>query len=178
MNFRWTRGPVPGYNGKNGKGSAMGYYAEFSSVLGRLTLVSDGEALTGLYLPGQNFDTGGLSRREDLPVFRAASDWLRDYFAGKFRPVTFPLLPEGNVFRQRVWSILLTIPPGQTRTYGSIAREISDKMSAQAVGGAVGRNPISIMIPCHRCVGADGSLTGYAGGLEAKKFLLKLEDKK
>ena len=141
-----------------------------------LTLVSDGNALTGLYLPEQKFCPGNRLRREDLPVFQMADQWLRAYFAGDFRPVEFPLKPVGTPFQLRVWGILRNIPPGQTRTYGGIAREISPVMSPQAVGGAVGRNPISIIIPCHRCVGAGGALTGYAGGLSAKKFLLRLEE--
>lgn len=154
----------------------MEYYAEFTSPLGVLTMVSDGEALTGLYLPGQGCDTSAMERREKLPIFQQVSGWLESYFSGSFCPVTFPLKPSGSAFRRRVWEILCTIPPGKTRTYGEIAREISVKMSAQAVGGAVGSNPISIIIPCHRCIGAKGALTGYAGGLEAKEYLLKLEE--
>lgn len=153
----------------------MEFYTTVESPLGLLTLVSDGEALTGLYLPGQNYNPGDRVRRQDIPAFLEVSQWLRAYFAGNFRPVTFSVKPGGTAFQLRVWDILRTIPPGRTRTYGSIAREISGTMSPQAVGGAVGRNPISIIIPCHRCVGAGGKLTGYAGGLENKKWLLNHE---
>ena len=153
----------------------MEYYCEFESPLGRLTLVCDGESLTGLYLPGQGFSVGNRLFREDLPVFQKTKAWLVCYFSGNPEPVDFPVKSCGTAFQQRLWEILKSIPWGEIRTYGSIAREISETMSAQAVGGAVGRNPISIVIPCHRCVGAGGRLTGYAGGLTAKQYLLQLE---
>ena len=163
----------------------MHYSAICPSPVGPLTLASDGEALIGLWLEGQKYfggTVGGeLTRREDLPVFDAARAWLERYFSGeKPQPSELPLRPMGSPFRQQVWKLLQEIPYGQVTTYGALAREAAARMgrtamSAQAVGGAVGHNPISIIIPCHRVVGADGSLTGYAGGIAAKAKLLELE---
>ena len=116
--------------------------------------------------------------RDDLPVFRQAAAWLDAYFAKQPLPDLPPLAPRGSDFRQVVWRLLLEIPYGQVTTYGALAQILRDRgisAAAQAVGGAVGHNPISILIPCHRVVGADGSLTGYAGGVEKKRFLLALE---
>lgn len=155
------------------------FYMEVDSPVGKLLLVSDGAYLTGLY-PGKT-PRGDLILREDLPVLRAAVHWLEGYFAGETESVPdLPLKPEGTVFQKRVWEILLTIPRGEVRTYGDIARQLAaemgkENMSAQAVGQAVGRNPISIIIPCHRCVGAGGRLTGYAWGLPMKQWLLRHE---
>ena len=164
----------------------MEYYStHYSSPLGMLTLASDGGSLAGLWLEGQKYFGGTVSRnmeeRDGLPVFAAAKDWLDRYFAGgKPRISELPLAPVGGEFRQAVWRILCEIPYGEVTTYGEIARKIAMRgnkggMSAQAVGGAVGHNPISIIIPCHRVVGAGGSLTGYAGGIAAKIRLLELE---
>ena len=157
----------------------MHYSAICPSPVGPLTLASDGEALIGLWLEGQKYfggTVGGeLTRREDLPVFDAARAWLERYFSGeKPQPSELPLRPMGSPFRQQVWKLLQEIPYGQVTTYGALAREL-DEASPRAVGSAVGRNPISIIIPCHRVVGADGSLTGYAGGIAAKAKLLELE---
>ena len=122
-----------------------------------------------------------LEGRDGLPVFDAARDWLARYFAGeKPMPSELPLCPIGGEFRQRVWSLLCQIPYGETTTYGALARALAAQMgrpsmSSQAVGGAVGHNPISIIIPCHRVVGSGGSLTGYAGGIAAKLRLLEHE---
>lgn len=154
----------------------MTCYAEFSSPVGMLLLESDGEHLTGLWM-----DREAPERTEDAPVLEKTRQWLDAYFRGENPPVdAIPLLPAGTVFQQKVWDILLRIPYGQTRTYGDIAREMAallgkEKMSAQAVGGAVGSNPISILIPCHRVVGAKGQLTGYAWGIDKKKWLLRHE---
>ena len=140
-----------------------------SELVGPMTLASDGSSVTGLWLEGQKFFRAtieGESKPDDgLPIFRQARAWLDRYFAGE-RPQTseLPLAPFGAEYRQRVWRVLLGIPYGQTRT------------SARAVGTAVGRNPISIIIPCHRVVGADGSLTGYAGGVDKKALLLAHEE--
>ena len=112
----------------------------------------------------------------ELPVFDATRQWLDAYFAGTIPQAMPPLMFRGTAFQQHVWAELLTVPYGQTVTYGDIARLIGCR-SAQAVGGAVGRNPISIIVPCHRVVGSDGSLTGYAGGLDRKRALLQLEQK-
>jgi methylated-DNA-[protein]-cysteine S-methyltransferase len=116
----------------------------------------------------------------DLPVFKRVKEWLSIYFSGKNPAFTPPLAPKGSPFRQAVWKILREIPYGKVITYGDIAKKIAkqsgkEKMSAQAAGGAVGHNPITLIIPCHRVVGADGSLTGYAGGITAKTKLLTLE---
>ena len=159
----------------NFKGYCMDYWVTCPSPLGELLLVSDGDALTGLYLDTQNQPVVDECRPE-LPVFTEAFKWLDDYFAGRKTPVSFTLSPAGTAFQKQVWEILLTIPFGQTRSYGQIARQISLSMSPQAVGGAVGRNPISIIIPCHRCVGANGQLTGYDGGLHNKRWLLRHEE--
>lgn len=161
----------------------MQYIDTYSSPLGGITMASDGESLTGLWFDGQKYFGATLtdSREEKhLPVFQQAKKWLDLYFQGKKPPFTPPLSPQGSPFCQRVWEILLQIPYGQTMTYGEIASRIAEKqglesMSAQAVGGAVGHNPISIIIPCHRVVGSNGSLTGYAGGIDKKIALLTLE---
>ena len=158
----------------------MIYTAHYTSPLGRITLASDGMALTGLYFDGErDFPDLSAAHKKDLPVFGEAMRWLDLYFAGK-EPDFMPALnPTGTAFQQAVWEILRTIPYGGTTTYGAIAKRLEKvrgkRMSAQAVGGAGGRNPISILIPCHRVIGADGSLTGYAGGLDKKEYLLGLE---
>ncbi len=154
------------------------------SPLGRLTLAGEDGALTGLWLEGQKYfgaTLPGDAVEEDLPVFREARRWLDRYFAGE-RPAIgeLPLAPAGSSFRRLVWELLREIPYGEVITYGALAREAArrmgrESMSAQAVGGAVAHNPISIIIPCHRVVGADGSLTGYAGGVRRKLWLLRHE---
>ena len=158
----------------------MIYTAHYTSPLGGITLASEGMALTGLYFDGErDFPDLSTARKKDLPVFGEAMRWLDLYFAGKV-PDFMPVLnPTGTAFQQAVWEVLRTIPYGQTTTYGAIAKRLEKstgkRMSAQAVGGAVGRNPISIIIPCHRVVGTNGSLTGYAGGIDKKVQLLTLE---
>ena len=158
----------------------MIYTAHYTSPLGGITLASDGIALTGLYFDGElGCPPCDVAHKKDLPVFGEAMRWLDLYFAGK-EPDFMPVLnPTGTAFQMSVWEVLRTIPYGQTTTYGAIAKRLEKstgkRMSAQAVGGAVGRNPISILIPCHRVIGADGSLTGYAGGLDKKEYLLGLE---
>ena len=160
----------------------MLYTSHYASPLGGMTLVSDGTALVGLYFDGQKYATEGLDvtrTQKNLPVFEEARRWLDVYFSGRKPDFTPPTTPAGTAFQQSVWEILRTIPYGETTTYGAIAQRIKQntgrRMSAQAVGGAVGRNPISILIPCHRVIGADGSLTGYAGGLDKKESLLRWE---
>ena len=163
------------------------------SPLGTLLLSGDGEALTGLWFLGQKYEGAGLPENaptdeglpenaptdEGLPVFETARAWLRAYFAGEALPELPPLRPAGTDFQKAVWQRLLAIPYGERRTYGGLAGELETilgrRTSARAVGSAVGRNPISLMIPCHRVVGSGGSLTGYAGGVERKAFLLALE---
>jgi methylated-DNA-[protein]-cysteine S-methyltransferase len=157
----------------------MTYTSYYNSPLGDILLAGDGEGLTGLWFVGQKYygETLGDETEDSpgLPLWDAVSEWLDAYFAGR-RPGVgdLPLAPGGSAFRRSVWKELLAIPYGEITTYGDIARRIGCK-SAQAVGGAVGHNPISIIIPCHRVVGRDGSLTGYAGGLDRKRKLLELE---
>ena len=157
----------------------MEYCTTYASPLGELLLLSDGTALTGLYLPGHWPDCEKVPG--ELPVFSAAKQWLDAYFRGEDPEITFPLAPRGTDFQKLVWDILLTIPKGQIRSYGSVAREAAnrmgkEKMSSQAAGQVVGRNPVSIIIPCHRVLGAQGQLTGYASGLEKKIWLLHHEE--
>ncbi len=161
----------------------MEYISHYPSPLGGITLASNGEAITGLWFDGQKYFAAGLSREPaevPLPVFEQAFKWLDVYFGGKAPDFTPPLSLNATPFRRAVWEILLSIPYGKTMTYGDIAAELAKRtgrarMSAQAVGGAVGHNPISLIIPCHRVVGANGSLTGYAGGVDKKLKLLALE---
>lgn len=163
----------------------MIYRTDYESPLGRVTLASDGESIVGLWLEGQKYfgDTVNEEMRRDnrLAIFAKAGDWLNRYFRGEKPAIAdIPLTPAGNRFRQEVWKILCDIPYGEVMTYGAIARMIAErmgleKMSAQAVGGAVGHNPVSIIIPCHRVVGTNGSLTGYAGGIRTKIRLLEHE---
>lgn len=155
----------------------MIYLTRYESPLGSILLAADGVGLTGLWFIGQKYFPSfseGEALEEETPVLAEAIRWLNVYFSGKEPDFLPPLHPQGSSFRQAVWNVLLTIPRGQTMTYGEIARRLNVR-SAQAVGGAVGHNPISILIPCHRVVGSDGSLTGYAGGLARKEWLLHLE---
>ncbi len=158
------------------------YKCGFRSPLGGITLSACEEGLTGLWFDGQKYFGAAIADgAEDgyLPVFDEARRWLDEYFAGHRPGFTPPLAPQGSEFRRAVWRILLTIPYGGVMTYGEIAKMLGEErgtpVSAQAVGGAVGHNPVSLIIPCHRVVGADGSLTGYAGGLDRKLKLLRLE---
>lgn len=144
-----------------------------------MLIVSDGEAICGVWFYGQKHFlssvSGDIIERDDLAIFRKVKDWLDDYFNGLNPTVDFKLKPKGSEFRVKVWKVLSEIPYGETSTYGEIASKISPEMSAQAVGGAVGHNPISILIPCHRVLGSNGKLTGYAAGIDKKAALLKLE---
>ncbi len=161
----------------------MNYIHHYASPLGGITLASNSEALTGLWFDGQKHFPHNLaaeSTEAELPVFTQTVNWLDAYFSGKVPVFTPPLSLHTTPFRKVVCEVLLTIPYGQTMTYGEIAGILAEqqgiqRMSAQAVGGAVGHNPIAIIIPCHRVVGADGSLTGYAGGLDRKIKLLESE---
>lgn len=152
----------------------MEYYSLIPSPLGEILLASDGESLTGLWFADER-STDGLLRRDELPIFALTREWLRRYFHGEApAPEEIPIHLRGSDFALAVWEELRKIPYGGTVTYGGIARRLGCR-SAQAVGGAVGRNPISIIVPCHRVLGAGGKLTGYAGGLERKIALLKTE---
>lgn len=165
----------------------MQYTYHYNSPLGGITLASDGKALTGLWFDGQKYFGSTLTEeyvqehaQEKSPIFEQAEKWLALYFGGQEPGFTPPLSMQTTPFRKAVWEIMLRIPFGQTMTYGEIAKEIAEqrgleRMSAHAVGGAVSHNPISLIIPCHRVVGANGSLTGYAGGIDRKVQLLTLE---
>lgn len=161
----------------------MYFFSECESPVGNLTIASDGSAVCGLWLDGQKYHGGSIpedmTRDDEAGGFAELRAWLDAYFAGERPdPSDVPLAPIGSEFRQAVWRKLLEIPYGELTTYGAIAQELKEergKASSLAVGGAVGHNPISIIVPCHRVVGADGSLTGYAGGLARKTWLLEHE---
>lgn len=148
------------------------------SPLGEITLAADGDALCGLWFAGQRHFAGGLSpfaREGTLPVLEQAAAWLALYFAGREPDFTPPLRARGTAFQRAVWAALTEIPYGATLRYADIAERIGRPGAARAVGGAAGRNPIALIVPCHRVLGAGGALTGYAGGLERKRALLRLE---
>lgn len=161
----------------------MVYTCKYKSSIGDILLATDEIGLIGLWFEGQKYFANTLPEDyvpQETKILTEAKKWLDVYFSGEEPKFTPSLHPIGSVFRQEVWKILLQIPYGQTITYGEIARRIAvmkntSQMSAQAVGGAVGHNEISIIIPCHRVVGTNGSLTGYAGGIDKKISLLKLE---
>lgn len=146
------------------------------SPLGELTLAAAGDGLTGVYFDGHRRgpSPNALGERDDTG-FAEVRRQLEEYFAGRRTRFDLPLAARGDTFQQRVWALLREIPYGETRSYGQLARELGDPALARAVGAANGRNPLSVIVPCHRVVGADGSLTGYAGGLERKRQLLDLE---
>ena len=155
----------------------MLFLTHYASPLGPILLAADETGLTGLWFEAQKYFPSFLGvdyQEKETPVLTETVRWLDVYFSGKDPGFLPPLHPQGSPFRQTVWDILLTIPRGQTITYGEIARRLGVR-SAQAVGGAVGHNPISILIPCHRVVGSDCSLTGYSGGFDRKTRLLQLE---
>lgn len=161
----------------------MEYITDYESELGRILLAGREDEVTGLWFYGQKYFASTLEtehEEKELPIFAETKRWLDAYFCGKKPEMNLKLFPKGSLFRQEVWKILLEIPYGRVMTYGEIAGKMAEmrgikSMSAQAVGGAVGHNPISILIPCHRVVGTNGSLTGYAGGIEKKEWLLRLE---
>ena len=161
----------------------MNYICRYESPMGRITMASDGEYLIGLWFDSQldsKIDQIKECQLNELSIFVQTKEWLDIYFDGKDPGKIPPLKISTTPFRKRVWEIMLNIPYGKTMSYGQIAKQIADErnlkaMSAQAVGGAVGHNEISIIIPCHRVMGSDGTLTGYTGGLDKKKRLLELE---
>ncbi len=163
---------------KTPKSQATPVRCTFASPLGPMTLAATDKGLAGLWFDGQKYmpDTRGWPEQPDHPVLQQAQNELAQYFAGQRRAFDLPLdLDRGTTFQQAVWHGLLEIPAGHTLSYGALGTRIGRPAAFRAVGAAVGRNPISIVVPCHRVVGADGSLTGYAGGLERKTALLKLE---
>ena len=161
----------------------MQYTSRYRSPLGEMLLAADETGVTGLWFAGQKYFARHLDKEQvekEIPLFATVKHWLDVYFAGSEPDLTVPLHFTGTAFQNEVWEILCTIPYGQTTTYGEIAKQLAARrglphMSARAVGGAVGHNPTSILVPCHRVVGLGGSLTGYAGGLERKRCLLALE---
>lgn len=163
----------------------MFYYTNYKSPIGKIVLASDGENIVGLWNDGQKYFGAkirdNMIEKSDLPVFMRTKKWLDKYFAGKNPDVAeLALAPMGSDFQMHVWDILCEIPYGSVTTYGEISKKVAKRMgrknmSAQAVGGAIGHNPISIIIPCHRVVGTSGSLTGYAGGINKKIKLLEIE---
>lgn len=151
------------------------YSTKYSSPIGEILLLSDGESLCGLSFDSQKRGVDSIES-DDLEIFKKVMDWLDDYFDGQNPKIDFDLKVSGTDFRLKVWELLSEIPYGETVTYGEIASRISPTMSAQAVGGAVGANPIAIVIPCHRVMGKGNKLTGYAAGLDKKIELLKIEN--
>ena len=163
----------------------MLYTMEYASPIGKLTIAGSEKSITGLWIEGQKYFAATLKGEQvypgETPILKQAAEWLDRYFAGE-RPLQteLPLAPVGGEFRQAVWKLLSEIPYGEVTTYKKLAEKIAagrglKTMSAQAIGGAVGHNPISIIIPCHRVLGTDGNLTGYAGGINRKRMLLTLE---
>lgn len=161
----------------------MVYTCQYSSPLGGILLAADEIGLTGVWFEGEKHLATQLPQnciQQETPILKDGMHWLDVYFAGSAPDFMPPLHPTGSPFQQSVWELLLRIPYGQTTTYGALAQQLAQqrrvaRMSAQAVGGAVGHNRISIIIPCHRVVGTNGSLTGYAGGIDKKRELLELE---
>lgn len=159
------------------------YVTYYQSPIGEMMIASDGKYITGLWIQNQKYYASALEKEyceEEVPVLKQAKEWLSSYFLGEEPVMDLPIAAKGSEFQQAVWNILCEIPYGQVMTYKEIAEKIAVQkglhtMSAQAVGGAVGHNPISVLIPCHRVIGTDGSLTGYAGGIEKKRKLLELE---
>ena len=164
----------------------MDYTYHYTSPIGGITMASNGESLTGLWFDGQKYFASTLLQRhmeKQLPVFDRTCEWLDLYFSGKGPDFMPPVFMYVSNFRRDVYEILMTIPFGETMTYKEVAGLIAKKhriisMSAQAVGGAIAHNPISLVIPCHRVIGTNGKLTGYAGGLDKKEWLLNMEKRK
>ncbi|MBV6493358.1 MAG: Methylated-DNA--protein-cysteine methyltransferase [Turneriella sp.] len=162
------------------KSGTQAFYTKIQSPIGRLTLVAEESFLTHLLMENQKHaplpEVYGI-RKADLPILQKAASELKLYFEGKIKKFTIPTKPKGTEFQKKVWNALKEIPYGKTLSYGALAHRIGNTNAARAVGLANGRNPISIIVPCHRVIGANNSLTGYGGGLSRKKFLLDLEHK-
>jgi methylated-DNA-[protein]-cysteine S-methyltransferase len=156
----------------------MKVYTRVESPLGRIMLTCEGGSLTGLYLDGQKYEPqpgADWTRDDSLPLFGAVAGQLEEYFSGARTRFELPVAPVGTPFQREVWACLEDIPYGARVSYGDVASAVGRPSAVRAVGGAIGHNPVSIIIPCHRVVGSDGALTGYAGGLERKNALLELE---
>lgn len=160
------------------------HHANYHSPVGEMILLANEKALAGLYFAGQKYfsmpENSGFA--PELPIFQKTSEWLEEYFSGKAKVMPdIPLAPEGSEFRQHIWRLLRTIPHGFCVTYGELAKKAAaatgkSRISSQAIGGAVAHNPLSIIVPCHRVVGRNGELTGYAAGISIKRHLLALEN--
>jgi methylated-DNA-[protein]-cysteine S-methyltransferase len=164
--------------GKLGRKKKMKIYTNIESPLGQVLLVSDGTSLTGVYFSGQKYEpTPGPDWRRDpdLKILKKSGLQLLEYFAGDRGAFHLPVSLQGTPFQIKVWNAISEIPLGETKTYGELAKRINRTTAVRAVGAAVGRNPLTVIVPCHRVIGRDGSLTGYAGGLERKRALLSLE---
>ncbi len=153
----------------------MTWFTCLDTPIGAIRLTSDGTSLTGIYLEGERHSRAGEQRRDDAEPFARAKEQLGAYFRGELTEFDLPLAPEGTPFQREVWKQLCRIPYGTTMSYGEVARRLGRPNSCRAVGMANGRNPLPIVVPCHRVIGADGSLTGYGGGLPLKRALLDLE---
>lgn len=156
-------------------------HALVETVVGELTVVAEDSGVSGIFFPGHRYlpeapSFGAMVIADDDEVLSQVAEQLTEYFAGARRSFDVPLAARGDEFSERVWALLREIPYGETTTYGELAVQLGNRHLAQRVGQAVGHNPVSIIIPCHRVIGADGSLTGYAGGLERKRWLLELEE--
>ncbi|GAA1407954.1 methylated-DNA--[protein]-cysteine S-methyltransferase [Catellatospora coxensis] len=156
-------------------------HTRIGTGLGELTAVADGDTLIGLYFPGHWYPPkpeaiGPYVEPAGDPLFTRTAEELAEYLAGRRTTFDVPVALHGDAFQQRVWALLREIPHGRTTTYGTLAAQLGNPALAQRVGQAVGRNPVSVIVPCHRVVGSDGSLTGFAGGLRRKQFLLELEE--
>jgi methylated-DNA-[protein]-cysteine S-methyltransferase len=153
-------------------------WCRIETPLGTVRIVARGDAIAGVWFDGQKYDAvpdGSWRESPNAPLLRDAARQLKEYFAGRRARFDLALAPQGTAFQQSVWRAIAKVPAGRTASYGDLARRIGRPSAVRAVGAAVGRNPLSVVVPCHRIVGSDGSLTGYAGGLERKRLLLALE---
>ena len=181
----WSNCDALIYNHNEGK-QTMVEFVKYTSILGNITIAIEDDTIIGLWFDGQKYDRANIQGEFSTSISlmaRKTIEWLDEYFSGKNPEMTLKISPRGTVFQQAVWECLLAIPYGQTRTYSDIKELVCTKlgkasMSNQAIGTAVGHNPISIIIPCHRVIGKDGSLHGYAGGIERKQWLLQHEKTK
>ena len=178
----WSNCDALIYNHNEGK-QTMVEFVKYTSILGNITIAIEDDTLIGLWFDGQKYDRANIQGEFSASISTMAKetiDWLDEYFSGENPEMTLKISPRGTIFQQTVWECLLKVPYGETRTYSDIKELVCRKlgkisMSNQAIGTAVGHNPISIIIPCHRVIGKDGSLHGYAGGIERKQWLLQHE---
>jgi methylated-DNA-[protein]-cysteine S-methyltransferase len=163
---------------KTDQGSVPTHYATIQSPIGELLLVADDSALTGVYFAGRDhvpFESKGWTLNAGHPVLKKAAQQLKEYFAGKRTTFSLPLRLAGTRFQERIWRQIARIPYGTTISYTELAKRAEAPHAVRPAGTTTGRNPVSIVIPCHRVVGKNGSMCGFAGGLERKQYLLNLE---